>query len=345
MRAACKGVTVPILCLLMQASTAAALIFSVSDVSKHPTKVQVANTQAPGQNFSSLTVPFEYFKHHIFLALSLDGRPGYEFMIDTGANCNVLNLPTARALGLTPGKLEQVGRIGLGDGLIYTAAEQQVNVVLDSLPVASTMSVMDLEDFARHFDHRTDGILGLPFFERFVVRVDFEHGTITLSSPTRRIHRGLGDRIRLRRDKRGIVVPVVIGSSRNVSQSTNVFVDTGGNFTLMLYDGSVRRLKLEQSRLRAQPGKAYGLNGFYAVNYASIHSLRIGGAEALHVPVDYIKLAAGANLSSGITGAIGTGALQSFQAIIFDLSHRQMILFVRRPALEPGTTRIETAQH
>ena len=49
-----------------------------------------------------ITVPFEYFRRHIYVTVSLQGKPGFIFMLDSGANRNILNLRTSKLLGMQP---------------------------------------------------------------------------------------------------------------------------------------------------------------------------------------------------------------------------------------------------
>ena len=56
---------------------------------------------------AGITVPFEYFRRHIYVTVSLQGKPGFIFMLDSGANRNILNLRTSQLLGMQPAKLQQ----------------------------------------------------------------------------------------------------------------------------------------------------------------------------------------------------------------------------------------------
>jgi len=301
-----------------------------------------ATPEISWQTAGQLTLPFEYFKQHIFVSVSLNGKPGFVFMLDSGANQNVLNLRVARELGIHPGNVHPQRDVGFGDGSIYTASQQNVYADIDSVQVAHAMSVMDLNLFEQHFQHPTDGILGVPFFRRFVVRLDFEKKTLTLFPADHFVYRGSGVRVHLRDRRRFIVMPVVIGSSRYGRHPANVIVDTGSNVTLMLYERNAHGLELDSSLLHANAGKAYGLNGYYQVAYGSIHSLQIGNAEARHVAVDYFEPNADMHPERNGVGAIGNGILQSFSVVVFDLPHRQMILEMKNTLMEQGVVRTET---
>ena len=310
--------------------------------------LQAKTVPASADNFSltsgSIAVPFEYYKQHIYISVDLNGVPGPVFMVDSGADRNILSLRTAQKLGLQTGRLRQEQKVGFGDGLIYTAPREYVDARVDSIPIAQTMAVIDLNRFERHFSHTTDGILGVPFFQRFIVKLDFSIHLMTLYPAAHYSYRGLGSRIQLiPASKNFVVVPVVVGGSNGVRHPAQVIIDTGSNATLMLYEDCTRALHLESSLAHAQEAKAYGLNGYYPIKRGSIPYLLIGNAETRNLPVDYIDPNGETHPVRQSVGAIGTGILQGFQSVIFDVPHRRMIFEVRRPPLMPGVVRTETA--
>jgi hypothetical protein len=290
-----------------------------------------------------IAIPFEYFKHHIYISVQVNGLAGLSFMVDSGADQNVLGLRAARKLGLQTGRLRQEQKVGFGDGLIYTAPRARLDARVDSIQVARSMAVIDLTRFERHFSHTTDGMLGGPFFERFVVKFDFSNHIMTLFPAVEYSYRGLGIRTRLSGTRKNfILLPVAVGSPRGLRHPIQAIVDTGSNATLMLYESFAHALQLDGSLAHAQPAKAYGLDGYYSIKRGTVPWLAIGSAETRDLPVDYIP-SGGVHPIKRSAGAIGTGILQGFQNVIFDVPHRQMIFEVKRPPLAPGVVRTETA--
>jgi predicted aspartyl protease len=291
-----------------------------------------------------VTVPFEYFRQHIYVTVSLQGKPGFIFMLDSGASKDILNLRTSQRLGMKPGSMQPKGHIGFGDERIYVAPEENVNVELDHVPVAQAMSVMDLNKFERHFSHPTDGMLGGSFFRHFVVKLDFEKKLLSILPADTYSYRGLGIKIPLAPSQNFIVIPVTVGSRRYNNHVVDVSVDTGSNDTLLLYEKFVGRLDLKSSLLHAVPSQAFGLNGYYPVKRGIVDSLQIGDAKARNLTVDYLDESEDIGPEQNIPGAIGNGILQSFPVVIFDLPHRRMIFEPKPPPWQPGVTRTTTAE-
>jgi hypothetical protein len=290
----------------------------------------------------AITVPFEYFQQHIYVRLSIDGKPGYVFMLDSGANRNVLNLRTARQLGIRLPRLNTCGDIGLGNGRIYAGPEEQVDAEIDSVPVARAMAVLDLNRFEQHFHHPTDGMLGYPFFRRFVVKLDFQRNVLTLLPPEKYRYRGLGVSLKLKASQNFVEMPVTVADSRYASHEIDVVVDTGSNITMAVYERYVHPLGLRSSYRHSQDGEAYGLNGYYPVKFATVESLQMGNAEANNLPMEYLQDQEEIGPEQNLPGAVGNGILQSFRVVIFDVPHRRMFLEVKPQPWQSGVQRSET---
>jgi hypothetical protein len=291
---------------------------------------------------NAITIPFEYFQQHIYISIAINGKPGFIFMLDSGANRNVLNLRTARQLGIELPTLGQSSNIGFGSARIYVGPLVNVNAEIDSIPVAHTMAVLDLNRFEQHFHHPTDGMLGYSFFRRFVVRLDFQKKLITLSPPEKYRYRGPGMRVRLKPSRNFIEMPVTVVSNRYINHEIDVVVDTGSNVTLVLYEHFVHPLDLQSSYEHAQTGLAFGLNGYYPIKIGIIDSLQLGMVETRTLDMDYLRDVEQIGPEKTLPGAIGNGILQSFRAIVFDVPQRNIFLEITPPPWEPGVQRSET---
>ncbi|MHB8301655.1 MAG: aspartyl protease family protein [Acidobacteriaceae bacterium] len=321
-----------VFCLLAQR----ALVGAPSIESSAPAARPGISSHATG----AITVPFEYFNQHIYVVLTVNDRPGLIFMLDSGASRNILNLRTARRLGIKSRNLKQERNVGFGAERIYVAPETPVRAEIESVPVARVMSVMDLGKFERHSSHAIDGMLGHPFLQQFVVKLDFENDLLTLFPAAQFSYHGLGVRVGLRDGENFAAIPITVGSSKYVHHTVDAVIDTGSNMALLLYERSVRPLDLEESLSHATPIKAFGLNGYFDVDLGSVHSLQIGIAVARGVPVDYIDRDEEVHLVRNIAGEIGNGILHGFTAVIFDVPHRRMFFELKRPPpLQSGTVR------
>ncbi len=151
----------------------------------HPSTVSQPAFQR--HNPAEITVPFEYYKQHIYIAISVDDTPGLIFMLDSGANENILNLRTARQLKIKMENIRPEKNVGFANGGVNVAGELPVRASVGPIRLAHSMTIMDLSSFERHFDHPTDGMLGAPFFYNFVVKMDFQKKLLTVF-PAEKFH-------------------------------------------------------------------------------------------------------------------------------------------------------------
>ncbi len=192
-------------------------------VMPHPAPARTAQAKSAagtawGQSQPSIdgvTVPFEYFKQHIYVPVTVHGKTDFVFMLDSGASKNVLNLRTARQLGIHPGPMEPEKSVGFGYERIYVAPEEELDVEMSGLTAAHKLSVVDLSKFETHFSHPTDGMLGYPFFLHYVVKLDFQTRLVSIYSADHYVYRGFGMKIPLAAGKGSIVMPVTLGSERH----------------------------------------------------------------------------------------------------------------------------------
>lgn len=286
-----------------------------------------------------IVLPFEYYRQHIYVPVSLNGKSRFTFMLDSGANRNVLNLQTANRIGLHPKDVTAAGQVGFGNGRIYTAPEEPVLTAIGSVSVAHGLSVLDLNRFEQFFHHPTDGLLGYPLFRHFVVQLDFEHHLLTLLPPEHYRYRGLGVQVRTRPGRDFVIIPTVVGQ-----HPADLLVDTGSNMTLALYRQHAKALGLQEDLNRAQPGIGYGLNGPYPLASGRIDSFHIGMAETHNLPVDFLDQDVQLPATHNLPGAMGNSILQSFRVVIFDLPHQRMIFETSPPPWQPGVERTVTPE-
>jgi hypothetical protein len=290
---------------------------------------------ASEDSIGEVTVPFEYFKQHIYVPVSLQGKPGFIFMLDSGASKNILNLRTARQLGLHPGNMEPEKNVGFGYERIYVAPEEKVRVELGAVPMAHTLSVMDLNKFELHFSHATDGMLGYPFFLHHVVKVDFQTKLVSIYSADGYVYRGFGMKVRPVPGNGAIVLRVTLASDGGSAHLVDVIVDTGSNVTLLLYKNFLRTLDLEKSLRQSVSAQAFGLNGYYPVQRGTVDALQIGDVETRNPTVDYLEKNEDLSPNRNVPGAIGNGVLQGFRSVTFDLPHHRVIFEMPGAAPDP----------
>jgi len=279
----------------------------------------------PAQHFAPVTIPFDYFNRHIFISVTLNGTPGMVFLLDSGTNRNILSMNTAAAMGLQPVSIRQQKGLGLGSGKVYVAAAKDIDARIGDIQVANLMGIIDLQDLEQRFGHRIDGILGFPFLQNFVVELDFNKHLLTLLPSKKYSYRGPGDMLYLTSRSRATSIPVMVSTQDHITQQIKVEVDTGSDVTLLLYPRFVHGAHMEGIFPAKAQRQAYGLGGYFDMQYGVLNSLLMGRTEASHLVV-FKLLSNSAATQTGFAGVIGTSLLDQFRKVVFDVPRGHIIL-------------------
>jgi len=278
------------------------------------------------------TLPFRLINNHIIVDARIDGKGPFPFLVDTGGH-DILTPATIRTLGLRPigatpsfGAGEQantsgyvrVARIDAG-GAVLT---DQTIITLDFSPPAVEGLTLG-------------GMIGVEFFQRFVVRIDYGAKTITFIDPRRFDAR--------EREAAGTGMPFdfyehmpqVAGTIDG--RPARFDIDTGSRS-----DVTFTRPFVEKAGLRAAYPNGvtitdgWGVGGPARSYVVRSRSLTLGGV-IVDRPIAALSAAkAGSFADEGSDGNIGSGLLKRF-VVTFDYPNRRLYLQrLARPDVDTG---------
>jgi hypothetical protein len=259
------------------------------------------------------------------------------FLLDSGTNSNILSMNTAASMGLQPVSIQQEKGLGLGSGKVYVAAAKDIDARIGGIQIANLMAVIDLEDLEHRFGHRIDGILGFPFLQHFVVELDFDKHLLTLMPSKKYSYRGTGDTLYLTSRSTATSIPVMLSTVDHMQRQIKVEIDTGSDVTLLLYPHYVHGAHLEGIFPSKAQQQAYGLGGYFVMQYGVLNSLLMGRTEASHLTVFKLQSDPIAT-RTGFAGVIGTSLLEQFNKVVFDVP-RGHIIFELNPASQVSANR------
>ena len=128
--------------------------------------------------FAAESIPFQFRGGMIWLKVAVGGsRQPLNFLLDSGAGASVLDLATARGLGLKLGKRQNVQGVH-GRSIAYRVEDFAASVAGIAIP--SSLLALDLSGPSRSSHQRIDGLLGADFFRDRIVQIDFAAQTIRL---------------------------------------------------------------------------------------------------------------------------------------------------------------------
>lgn len=285
--------------------------------------------------------PFEYVKGHIYVTVSVNGKPGYEFLLDSGTSVDVLDFSASRALGIPMENITRAKDLGLGGGKVSMAGARNVelqmqNSQMQSVQIGTSVAIVDLHGLGEAMHHRLDGILGYPLLRKFAVELNFETDEVVLWPERHFSYHGHGNIIDLVEQRDHVpAIPITVGTLKRKTRQALVEIDTGSDASLLLYSYYAKRAHLDtaffHSNSKLKPGESYGLGGCFPVLPAVFASLTMGNVIISHY-MAFLMQTSPAVTRHKISGVLGTSVLSTYRNVIFDVPHGRVI-FELPPAL------------
>ena len=246
---------------------------------------------------SGYEVPVEIDKHD------------YWFLLDSGAQGIVVDQSVAKDIGARVfGQLRAVGARAIsGLGLARIPALSVGGATLHDM----TVGVLDLSA-ASGGTFAADGVLGFPFFDAAVLRLDPHALTLDIRAPGSADTARDGERIAVELDRRVPIIDTDIG----VDAHGSCLIDTGSSAELLLYQRFV-----EQHPgivpLSSQPRTGNALGGALTLRDTTLPQLNLGSIALYNVRAGVVIAGNGAFADRVDAGNIGMGVLRNF-VVTFD---------------------------
>jgi hypothetical protein len=297
-------------------------IYKVRNVAA-PTKASFAPPAPPRDSRivggDSTTIAFEDDqRRRVFLPVYLNGKGPFAFELDNGAHF-ILTEETARELGLTA----QGNFSSTGAG---NAIRQSGYALVDKLQLgraevrAQPAKVLALSHNDRGALPPRAGILGLEFFERFIVGVDHRRKTVTLRLISDRAPSFEGRPLRLLFDEDA---PLVSGSYDGVSG--NIMLDIGNAGATIIEDYWAAQHGLRARLARGAPQGSAKL---------SPGAVALGPFRLKDETVTYLGPAErGSEFTRSVAAIAGEPLLSRFNAV-YDYGH-QTVWLQPLPEMQP----------
>jgi len=158
------------------------MALTISPVVLHARPSDLATETASTSGSKATTFPFDWRKGMICVPARINGSRPLTFVLDSGSTRMLIDRRLAADLGLkTSGK----GSLqGAGAGRIPLEFIHDVSLALPGVESKGyEFSTADLQPLEASLGVKVDGILGYELFSRFVVTVDYETKSLTVTVP------------------------------------------------------------------------------------------------------------------------------------------------------------------
>jgi predicted aspartyl protease len=266
---------------------------------------------------TTCTFPIHLHSQHIYMDAKINGQP-VTMVLDSGAGVNIVTPAAAAKLHLktAPSPVRAVGAGG--------APVELKMATLESLQTG-TLSLANQMAFALELPQalRCDGLLGTPFFQKYVISIDYAAKTLTLTSPDKFLAPTDSEVKELPLDTREQTIHI---HAKMDGVDGLLSVDTGASDNLTLFAPFVAANHLRESydkKMRMVTGR--GVGGMVYGDLVRLKSLDIADFHFSGVITSLSIQKQGAFASSTLAGNLGAEVLQRFTVTI-DEPHKRMFL-------------------
>ncbi len=266
--------------------------------------VQVAVVRGETSPSASTEFPFEYREGLLWIKVNISqSEKSLNFLVDTGAGVSVINLNTAKRLGLKPGRQVKVRGV---ETTLTGYWQQQISATVGEVKLPEDYLAVDLERLSRSCETPVDGLIGADFFRGRVVQIDFESQKIRLLKP---------DAL----DKSADVVPLQM---RSCGMCVPIGVNGRANQWMRLDTGCATALQWVTSEVPKQCTRQIAI-GLADISIPQARTkVNLGSNKFSDVPTGLHEKA----IFAGEAGLLGNGLLSQFARVTIDAKAGRVIL-------------------
>lgn len=293
-------------------------------------KFAFANANASHQwvgKAQSTTVRFEMVDDHIVLPVRVNGSEPLSFVLDSGAGASVIF--ESHHTQVLP--LEFSGELpvsGVGTGPAPTAQiikDTELKVGDLSLQGLSLvyLKLSEVTLFENLDEVYFDGVIGAPFFERFVTEIDYDRQTIRFSEPDSEfsdsVRQDSGwDSLPLEIEFGVPYLTTTVSTTSEQPISVKLLVDTGYRGPISLTTDTPRQIELPPEYYSVV---SQGLSGDVESRVSTARSFRLGRYELNDFATSYSI--SGGESENDSDGIIGNEVLNHFN-LMFDYPNNRL---------------------
>jgi predicted aspartyl protease len=233
--------------------------------------------RSPQSKTAPVEVPFEFLHNQVIVEVRIGGKGPFNMLLDTNTYPSVIDLATAKELGLT---MESRSYPVTGGGAENNAVQltKLSSVELGAVTAKDVAAgAMDLSKLSGMLGKPIHGVLGHSFLKDRIVQIDYPETKIRFYAESP--HPGIQDQpntvdkiaLAFRYDE-GVLVDSVFVNGQKMKAT----LDTGSSRSFSLTPEGVSDLGLEEQVQSGQVDKQVGYNGEYEARTGTLKSVRMG---------------------------------------------------------------------
>ncbi len=246
---------------------------------------------------------------HILVHPRVNGKDIGWFILDSGADCMIVDKAAADSLGLP--KIGREAVMGVG-GAVQEPFRTADEFMLGPATVKEVNFLeIDMRSLSEMFNVKLAGIVGYDFFRRFIVQVDMLKPSVQIDSVTD-FHLDRGDWSKMEFSSGNPAVQATFEGDRKGWFR----LDTGANGKVVFHAPTVEKLKLLDGRNATPVGMA-GVGGTTDAKMGKLAWFELGGHRFENLDAVFSLAKVGAFADRYLTGNIGQDLMEPF-TVVFD---------------------------
>ena len=229
----------------------------------------------PQASAQVVEVPFDFVRNEIIVQVKVNGKGPFNMMLDTGTDPSVIDLATAKELGL---KLSSAGGHVSGGGTDKTLAYETKLPLVEAggLNVKNVSAVaLDLSKMSERLGKPLAGVLGHSLLNGRIVQIDYPNRVVRFYSRSpfsKQPHTSKRTVLPFRYDDNVLIDDVFVNGKKMVGN-----LDTGSSGSFHLTPAAVSYLGLEEEVNRARVSTSVGYNNVSENREGKVSNITIGG--------------------------------------------------------------------
>lgn len=254
---------------------------------------------------ASAEFPFEYREGLLWVQVCVAERQEpLRFLLDTGAEVSVINLDTAKRLGLSLAAKVRVRGVHTSMTGYWP---QTLAADANGVTLPSRLLALNLSKLSRACEQSVDGLIGADFFRDRIVQIDFTGQKVRLLNP---------DEVRAPSNS----LPLDI---RSCGMRVEASINGGKPQWLRVDTGCATPLQWVTSTVRSEKFSSKISIGLTELNIPQRRTtVELGGKKFRDVPTGIHRT----SIFSGEAGLLGNGLLARFSSVTIDTKSGRLIL-------------------
>jgi predicted aspartyl protease len=249
---------------------------------------QIALCQNRSAHSPPVEVPFEFVHNQIIVSVKIGGKGPYQMLVDTDTDPSVIDLSTAKELGLG---LDSKSYSATGGGTSPQTIQltRLPSVELGTILAKDVAAVaVDLKKVAAKLERPLHGVLGYSFLKDRIVQIDYAESKLRFfaESPYAGIQNQPNTVNKIAMPFRyddGVIIDSVFINGQKLKAA----LDTGSSGTFALTPEAAAILGLDDQAQEGTAEKSVSYNGEYEGRSGVLKSVRLGRLSIESAPASF----------------------------------------------------------